>query len=61
MIQKGDSVILECEFELDGGSLYSVKWYRDNEEFYRYMPSLRPPQHAHEVDGIRVDVSNTTL
>lgn len=39
-------------------TLYSVKWYKDNEEFYRYVPKANPPQRIyHNVDGVRVDVS----
>ena len=38
-------------------TLYSVKWYKDNEEFYRYVPKANPPQNSYKVDGIRVDVS----
>lgn len=40
-----------------GEALYSVKWYKDNEEFYRYLPKSNPPQHSYRVEGIRVDVS----
>lgn len=38
-------------------TLYSVKWYKDNEEFYRYVPKANPPQNSYKVEGIRVDVS----
>ncbi|KAL4707316.1 hypothetical protein ACJJTC_019854 [Scirpophaga incertulas] len=58
--QRGDSATLTCDFDLEGGKLYSVKWYRDNEEFYRYMPKLRPPQHAHLVDGVKVDLNKSS-
>lgn len=54
--QRGESATLSCEYELEGGKLYSVKWYRDHEEFYRFMPKLRPPQRAHSLDGVTVDV-----
>ena len=42
MVQVGDTVELACNFILDGArrgesSLYSVKWYRDNVEFFRYV------------------------
>ncbi|CAO1430079.1 unnamed protein product, partial [Diamesa hyperborea] len=36
-------------------SLYSVKWYKDNEEFYRFVPKANPPQHSYKFDGIKVD------
>lgn len=42
-------------------ALYSVKWYRDNEEFYRYVPKDNPPQHSYNVDGIKVDVSSGSV
>lgn len=42
-------------------ALYSVKWYRDNEEFYRYVPKDNPPQNSYVVDGIKVDVSTYLL
>lgn len=38
-------------------TLYSVKWYKDNEEFYRFIPKANPPQQSYKVDGVRVDVS----
>ena len=44
MVQAGDMVELYCNFKLDmeQSSLYSVKWYRDNVEFFRYIPSEDP-------------------
>lgn len=38
-------------------TLYSVKWYKDEEEFYRYVPRANPPQYSYSFDGIKVDVS----
>ncbi|XP_021707322.1 uncharacterized protein LOC5573307 [Aedes aegypti] len=46
-----------------GGSgsekLYSVKWYKDNEEFYRYVPSANPPIKSYKIEGIRVDTDHS--
>ena len=39
VVQKGDKVDLRCKYELSGENMYSLKWYRDNVEFYRYIPS----------------------
>ena len=39
VVQKGDKVDLRCNFQLEGENMYSLKWYRDNVEFYRYIPS----------------------
>ena len=44
-------------YDNDEETLYSVKWYKDEEEFYRYVPRANPPQHSYTFDGIRVDVS----
>lgn len=41
--------------EGDGEKIYSVKWYKDNEEFYRYVPSANPQIKSYQVDGILVD------
>lgn len=38
-------------------TLYSVKWYKDEEEFYRYVPRASQPQNSYTFDGIKVDVS----
>lgn len=55
---KGESAVLECVFELEGfENLYAVKWYRENEEFYRWVPKFKPSQISYKVDGIRIDVS----
>ena len=40
MVQKGDMVELMCNYHVEGDAeLYSLKWYRDNVEFYRYIPT----------------------
>lgn len=39
--------------------LYSVKWYKDGEEFFRYVPKARQPQNSYSFDGIKVDVSSS--
>ena len=39
LVQAGATVELGCSFHLNSSSseLYSVKWYRDNAEFYRLV------------------------
>ena len=34
-LQVGDSLRMVCNFSLGTDQLYSVKWYKDNMEFYR--------------------------
>jgi len=45
----------------EGEALYAIKWYKDNEEFYRYVPKARPPKTSYRVDGVRVIVSTPDL
>lgn len=52
---------LECHYDMDGEELYSVKWYKDGHEFYRYIPRSMPPALVFELPGINVDVSSFGL
>jgi len=56
----GDTVKLICRFDMEGDSLYSVKWYRNEQEFYRYVPNDRPKLQIFPQHGIRVDRSKST-
>lgn len=60
--EMGKWVNLECTWKLSGNSntsLYSVKWYKDEYEFFSYMPDNEPANKmkAHPVNGVVVDVS----
>lgn len=55
---RNQSAKLECHFDLDGETLYSVKWYKDGNEFYRFVPRDLPPTQTFPLPGITVDVSN---
>ncbi|XP_011501335.1 PREDICTED: pregnancy-specific beta-1-glycoprotein 1-like [Ceratosolen solmsi marchali] len=49
------TVRMECNFNLDRESLYSVKWYKDGHEFYRYVPKEQPDVHVFALAGVSVD------
>lgn len=51
------SVTLYCQFDTGGDSLYSVKWYKDDHEFFRYTPGLNPQTLVFNLEGVNVDVS----
>ncbi|KXJ69913.1 hypothetical protein RP20_CCG025424 [Aedes albopictus] len=51
----GNAATLTCQFELEKASLYSVRWYFEGEEFYRYVPKESPPARTFPVSGITVD------
>jgi len=55
---RGETAVFRCDFELEGALLYAVKWYRENEEFYRFVPKSDPQKTSYIVDGIKVDVSS---
>lgn len=54
---QGESVELICSYQLDEDKLYSVKWYKDDVEFYRYVPNDWPPGQFLPLQGVKVDVS----
>ncbi|KAJ8916310.1 hypothetical protein NQ315_005005 [Exocentrus adspersus] len=54
-VRAGHSVTLSCEYDLEDAPLYSVKWYRDNDEFYRYVPKEAPPTRVFSLPGLHVD------
>ncbi|KAJ3661029.1 hypothetical protein Zmor_005450 [Zophobas morio] len=53
----GETAVLQCDYDLGNDTLYAVKWYKDHEEFYRFVPKARPQAIAYQVEGARVDVS----
>jgi hypothetical protein len=53
-----DPVTLICEYDLQGGNLYSVKWYKDESEFFRYTPDYHPQCQSFPTPGISLNVSN---
>lgn len=57
----GDAVWLNCSYDLESDQLYSIKWYKNNTEFYRFLPTDNPPSHKYKSDGIYLDVSSCNL
>lgn len=76
---RGETAILECDYELNGNhedsfdddnenqnfnffhqnppdkeTLYSVKWYKDNEEFYRFRPKSKPQRNIYKGEFLSV-------
>lgn len=57
-VENGSSLFLSCFFDLNGETLYSVKWYRDYVEFFRFLPSNAPTAaQTIRLKGAYVDVS----
>ncbi|XP_035221866.1 cell adhesion molecule 3-like isoform X3 [Stegodyphus dumicola] len=56
---QGDSVELSCIYDLDNVTLYSIKWYKNDIEFYRYVPNDWPPGQFLPLPGVSVDLSKS--
>lgn len=54
-----ESVALKCNFDMEGDELYSVKWYKDGSEFYRFVPKDRPASQVYALPGVRVDLNQS--
>lgn len=54
-----EKVVLRCEYDLGNDQLYSVKWYKDKDEFYTFMPSTSPPGREYDVKGVKVDIGRS--
>ena len=54
---KGQDVRMECLYDLEADKLYSIKWYKNGHEFYRYIPSDESRTTIFDRPGINVDVS----
>jgi hypothetical protein len=56
-VKKGDDVHLKCNYDLEGDTLYSIKWYKGRHEFYRYTPKENPAMKTFPLFGINVEVN----
>ena len=56
----GQTADLICRFQLQkdaNDTLYSVRWYKDNNEFYNFIAAPKIAKTKYPVPGINVDVS----
>ncbi|XP_065205813.1 uncharacterized protein LOC135835476 [Planococcus citri] len=53
--------VLSCNFDLANGKLYSVKWYKDEFEFFRYMPANNPQILTFPLNGVNLDLSQSNM
>ncbi|XP_014480523.1 PREDICTED: cell adhesion molecule 1-like [Dinoponera quadriceps] len=58
-VRSGDTVTLSCHYDLEGSSLYTIQWFHDNSEFYRYVFDRVPPASSFNVSGIQVNISKS--
>lgn len=56
-VPPGSSATLTCHYDLEGDPLYTVKWYKGRQEFFRYVPKELPHTRVFPLPGVNVDVS----
>ncbi|XP_013200685.2 cell adhesion molecule DSCAML1 [Amyelois transitella] len=56
---EGQSALLQCSYDLEGAPLYSIRWYRAETEFYRYVPREMPPTMVFPLPGASVDLDQS--
>jgi len=56
-VRHSEDAVLQCLFDLEGDSLYSVKWYKGQHEFYRFTPKETPSMKIFPIAGLKIDVS----
>ncbi|KFM72515.1 hypothetical protein X975_15586, partial [Stegodyphus mimosarum] len=50
-VMQGDSIWLNCTLDLESDDLYSVKWYKNDVEFYRHLPQDSPSGQKYDIPG----------
>ncbi|XP_011264837.1 uncharacterized protein LOC105256539 [Camponotus floridanus] len=56
---RSEKVSLKCEYDLGGKELYSVIWFKDNREIFRYMPRAENPKRAQNITDLYIDLSRS--
>ncbi|XP_034942336.1 uncharacterized protein [Chelonus insularis] len=56
----GENIDMKCNWEIYGGkSLYTVKWYKDGHEFFRYIPNNHQPIQTFSQAGVKLDTARS--
>lgn len=57
-IREGSTAVMRCDYDLEQEALYTVKWYKGRQEFFRYVPKELPHTRVFPLATINVDVSS---
>ena len=56
----GEMASLHCMYDMEGEELYSVKWYKNGHEFFRYIPGDREQRvTTFSLPGLQVEKSQS--
>ncbi|KAK3928297.1 Cell adhesion molecule 2 [Frankliniella fusca] len=58
-VAHGQPAVLTCKYDSEGSVLYSVKWYHNNKEFYRYLKDETPNIRTFPQKGVHVDTAHS--
>ncbi|XP_014225485.1 uncharacterized protein LOC106651480 isoform X2 [Trichogramma pretiosum] len=58
-VAENSTVKMTCDYNLNNMPLYSVKWYKGNKEFYRFIPKELPPKSVFPPLGPKVDYNQS--
>ncbi|KAJ8670782.1 hypothetical protein QAD02_002041, partial [Eretmocerus hayati] len=58
-VRVGDSALLTCTYDLENATLYTIKWYLDEAEFYRFVPKNNVTVTTFPVRGIDVNTAKS--
>ncbi|KAG8280208.1 hypothetical protein J6590_086719 [Homalodisca vitripennis] len=57
-VPTGSTASLLCLYDLEGDQLYTVKWYKGRQEFFRYVLKELPHTRVFALPGINVDAGS---
>ncbi|XP_043226411.1 uncharacterized protein LOC122383742 isoform X2 [Amphibalanus amphitrite] len=58
-VVRGHTGHLRCDYSAQDEQIYSVKWYKNSREFYRYKPGSLQPIITFPVDGFVVNTAQS--
>ncbi|XP_042898667.1 uncharacterized protein [Parasteatoda tepidariorum] len=58
-VMRGESIWLNCTLDLESDELYSVKWYKNDVEFYRYLPRDNPKGQKYDLPGVYLQLDRS--
>ncbi|XP_066949463.1 cell adhesion molecule 2-like [Macrobrachium rosenbergii] len=59
-VMAGDTVHLQCDYDLESDTLYSLTWWREQKQFYQYSPTSGKRKSKYDSHGIEVDEDRST-
>ncbi|KAK4027416.1 hypothetical protein OUZ56_016462 [Daphnia magna] len=60
-VKMGEDHQLICQYQLSSAeTLYFLRWYKDGNEFFRYMPKETPAHRVYNVSGVRIKTQSSS-